>query len=454
MSATTKLTETPRQELDAVNPKLAQQFEQLIDLLARRLSPAHAHLFAEPVPVTTAGTGRAGLAWFAAVDGEAHAVMQLEPTAAEALRHAAARLTGEIARFADSLEREGEASRDLARLLRDALIVPDEDHLWSVDGQPVLVAWGYRHARADGMIADRAAAITASAVAPLIPAASKPVLRSAEPVAAAERRQPSRAVERSGSRVGRYAPVLWLLFALLCAILADRLLQACAVGDDSWPAWLRSVLPDHCPVASMILDPAETSVLAGIRAAEGEIHAAELALTRRALACDTSCPAPASGLRRAAVETLRPIPAEVEHRLEGIERGQGLELTLAWEGPADLDLQVICPDRTRIHFKQRAACGGRLVADQNRGGGTSTSRPVEHIIWDEAPTPGGRYAVEVSLYERHGELRPEVPFKVVLSRHGQIVQEGSGRISAARVGQGVLTFDTSLPASAGTVSVP
>ncbi|MDH3027204.1 hypothetical protein P5712_00005, partial [Methylobacterium fujisawaense] len=162
MPATTKLTETPRLGLDPVNPKLGQQYEQLVDLLARRLSPAHAHLFAEPAPVAVAGTGRPGFAWFAAVDGDARPVTALDPVAATTLRETAARLVAEITAFADGLEHEGEASRDLARLLRDALVVPDADHLWSVDGQPVLVAWGYRRAGSARPSVGRGAAVTAA----------------------------------------------------------------------------------------------------------------------------------------------------------------------------------------------------------------------------------------------------------------------------------------------------
>jgi hypothetical protein len=445
MSATTKLTETPRLGLDPVNPKLAQQYEQLVDLLARRLSPAHAHLFAEPAPVAVAGTGRPGFAWFAAVDGDARPVTDLDPAAAQSLRDAAAGLAADITAFADGLERAGEASRDLARLLRDALVVPDADHLWSVGGQPVLVGWGYRRAGADGPAIARAGAITASAAAAAAQAGSwtaAPDPVPAMPWAAA-------ATTGMGMRSARRSALmaaLWLLFVLLCGVLADRLLQACALGDDRWPHWLRRVLPDHCPAPSVALDPDGSAVLAAIQTTEAAVRAAELALTRRALSCDANCPAPPP--RRAALDVPPVIPPDLEQRLAGIERGQGLELTLAWEGAADLDLQVVCPDRARISFEHRASCGARLVADQNARGGTGASRAVEHVIWDDAPAPDGRYGVEVGLFARHGEARPEIPFQVILSRHGQVVEQRAGRIAAERVLQPVLTFDMPLPASA------
>ncbi|GJE13016.1 MULTISPECIES: hypothetical protein [Methylobacterium] len=438
MSATTKLTETARLGLDPVNPKLAQQYEQLVDLLARRLTPAHAHLFAEPAPIAVAGTGRPGFAWFAAVDGDARPVTALDPAAAGTLRESAARLVSEITAFAASLEREGEASRDLARLLRDALVVPDTDHLWSVDGQPVYVAWGYRRAGSDGPAIARGAAITASAAAVESPASpwSEPSVPLPDTAGAAASRPGPRLPP---ARRPWLAPILWLVFVLLCGVLADRLLRACAIGDGDWPAWMQTVLPDHCPAPSMALDPDGSAVLATIQTTDDAVRAAELALTRRALTCDASCPVPPP--RRAALEAPQVIPPDLARRLTGIERGQGLELTLAWEGASDLDLQVVCPDRTRISFEHRASCGARLVADQNEKGGSSASRPVEHVIWDNAPAPEGRYGVEVGLFARHGEARPEIPFQVILSRHGEVVEQRAGRISAERVGQAVLSFD-------------
>ncbi|MHC2000387.1 hypothetical protein ACYQR9_08080 [Methylobacterium sp. CM6241] len=455
MSITTKLTEIPRQGFDAVNLKLGQQYEQLVDLLAQRLGPDHARLFAEPVPVAMAKTGLPGFAWFADGDGEARPVTRLAPDEAQALRQVAARLTLDVATFADTLEGEGEASRDLARLIRDALVTPDEDHLWSLDGQPVLVAWGYRHARLDGMVAERGGAITASAASPIAPAARPQ--RAAPPAATASRPPPPSGAGTANRVQMGLAPALWLLFVILSLLLGDRLLQACAVGGDGWPTWLRSVLPDHCPVASIIVDPLEASQRAAIQATEAELHAAELTLTRRALSCDASCPIPqraAVDVPRTATETPRAISADVERRLERIERGRYLELTLAWEGSPDLDLQVICPDQTRLQFNNRAACGGRLVADQNEGGGTSASRPIEHIIWDVAPTPPGTFGIEVNLYERHGDSRAGIPFQIVLSRNGEVVREEQGTVSALRVPKSVFTFPIPLAPSSGAAAAP
>jgi hypothetical protein len=455
MSSTVKLTETPRQGLDAVNPKLNQQYDQFVALLAQRVGRAHAKLFAEPVPITMAKTGLPGLAWFADGDGEAAPVVGLEAGEAQALRRVAGRLRSEVAAFADALEREGAASRELARLIRDALVTPDDDHLWSLGGQPVLVAWGYRHAQGMGVVAERNGAITGSAAAAMVtPRTSQAARHSSAPPPPRPEAVNDAGVVRARSAL---VPVLWLVFALLSLALGDRLLQACAIGSANWPDWLKGVLPDHCPVASLGIDPADLSQRAAIQAIEGEVHAAELALTRRALSCDASCPLPS----RAAipgpstpVTPPRAIAADVERRLERIERGRYLELTLAWDGAADLDLQVACPDQARISFNNRSACGGRLVADQNEGGGTSASRPVEHIIWDEAPTPAGVFGIAVALYDRHGDARPSIPFRLVLSQNGRVMREEEGRVSAPRVSQSVFTFPVPIVPASGAPAMP
>ncbi len=306
MSATTKLTETPRQGLTPVNPKLGRQYEQLIDLLARRLSPAHAGLFAEPVPVAVAGTGRPGFAWFSAFEGDVRRVTELDPQAAGTLRAGAAKLEAEIAAFADGLEREGDASRDLARLLRDALVVPDANHLWSVDGHPVFVAWGYRLAGSEGPVVARGAAITASAASASAGGPSaEPVSGPTATTAAAPVWVEPRPVDTRRRWLG---PVLWLVFVLLTGVLADRLLRACALGDETWPSWIRAVLPQHCPVPSVELDPDGGAILAAIRTTDEAVRGAELAVTRRALTCDAACPVPP---RRAAVEPPRVIPPDL-----------------------------------------------------------------------------------------------------------------------------------------------
>lgn len=440
MARTVKITETPRQGLSAVNPRLGPQYEQIVDLLARRLGPAHARLFSEPVPVALAGSARAGLAWFADGEGAARPMSDLAEGERAQVQHEATRLKSEIATFADRLEREGEASRDLARLLRDALITPEGDYLWLVDDGPVLVAWGYTAAGASETVMERSGPITASAAAPLPPPRQVPVPPRPQSILP-DLQPPSPPASRPLQvRWPAARHLLWIGVLVLGTLLGGRLLQACGVGHSAWPAWLRSVLPNHCHLAATLPDAGQAASIAAIRAVERDLHDAEIALTRRAAACEVSCLPP----RAAATEPLRPLSPDVASRLEQVERGRSLELTLAWEGPADLDLFVTCPNQAEINFTRSEGCGARLVADQNRGGGTSSSRPIEHVIWNGQPTPEGVYRVAVALYNRHGEIRPSIPFRVVLSRNGQVLREETGQTSQPEDRRFVLSFTSPL----------
>jgi hypothetical protein len=437
MSRTVKITETPRQGLSAVNPRLGPQYEQLVDLLSRRLGAAHARLLAEPAPVALAGSARAGLAWFAEGDGPARALIELSVGERLALEAEASRLLSEIAAFADQLEREGETSHDLARLLRDALVTPDEGNLWSVDGAPVLVAWGYRAAGASDPVTERASAITATAAAPPSPQPpprpASPPPRHEEGPTAPSPRPPLRSF--AWSLAGTNA-LLWLGALILAALLGARLLHACAVGSPGWPEWLRASLPSYCLASVAEPDPEEAAILTAIRAVERDVHDAEIALSRRAAACEVSC----LPSRAAVAEPPRAISQDVARRLENIERGRTLELTLAWEGPSDLDVFVTCPNQFEINFGSTKGCGARLVADQNRGGGAPDSRPIEHVIWDGPPSPEGTYRVAVALYRRHGDTRPVIPFRVLLSRGGQVLREEAGEVSSLETRHLTLSF--------------
>lgn len=435
-----RITETARTALEPVNPKLSGQYEVLVDLVRRRVGPDHARLFAEPAPITSGKTA-GGTAWFAE-DGEARPVADLGPDEAAALRAEADRLTGELRAFADRLDREGPASRDVAKLLRDALVLPEEDALWSVDGRPVLVGWGHRRA-GERAAAPASAFVTASGAsrseAAVVPSAPSPINRLAQPPANA-------VVPKLAGRVPRprWLPALTLLLILACLLaLGERLFRACAIGSETWPAPIRALLPDACPVPA-----ASAAATAAIASLDADLRARERDLMGRALSCAADRPVPPE--RRVEIPAppvpVTPVPQaapasdEPERRLENVRRGRYLEVTLLWEGSADLDLHVRCPGGAQVAFNSRTGCGGLLAADLNANGGMSDSRPIEHVVWDAEPVPAGTYGVEVNLFDRHGDLRPSIPYRIVLWRDGQQVRQESGQATTPGTFVRVLTF--------------
>lgn len=114
------------------------------------------------------------------------------------------------------------------------------------------------------------------------------------------------------------------------------------------------------------------------------------------------------------------------------ERAMGGEqqITLAWDGPADLDLYVECPNGQVIHYRQQRACGGVLDVDMNAEGGRRSNRPVENVAWPDRP-PSGRYRVFVHYYDWESRRTP-VPFTVRVRIGGREtthrgVAQGNGR---------------------------
>jgi hypothetical protein len=102
--------------------------------IGRNLSPEHAALFATPVP------GSAGIAWQAEGDS-AVPFVRLPPEDRRLLTAAIGSILSDIRRLVES----GRAP-PLARLWPALCEVPDQGHIFLVQGRPVLAAWGHRGA--------------------------------------------------------------------------------------------------------------------------------------------------------------------------------------------------------------------------------------------------------------------------------------------------------------------
>jgi len=109
----------------------------------------------------------------------------------------------------------------------------------------------------------------------------------------------------------------------------------------------------------------------------------------------------------------------VEQRLDR-ERAQrsNYQVTLSWDGPADLDLHIDCAGGGEIYYGSPSECGGQLDVDMN-GGGRRSNQPVENVFWAATP-PSGTYRVRV-VYFDYDSRRTPVPFRV------RIVTDGNTR---------------------------
>jgi hypothetical protein len=97
-----------------------------------------------------------------------------------------------------------------------------------------------------------------------------------------------------------------------------------------------------------------------------------------------------------------------------------VQVTLRWEGEADLDLHVIDPNGERIWFDNpQSASGGILDVDAN-GNCEGLSQPVENIYWPAGEAPNGSYEVSVTYYQACGNPAP-VDYEVTITLDGDAV---------------------------------
>jgi hypothetical protein len=511
MAELTKVAETSRRGLEPVNPKLAGQYDQIVALLTRRLGPDHAFLFAEPAPLGAAAAGAADTAWYCKGTGTARPLSALPPAEAAAVQGKLAEFVHDIETLAEEMQSEGDASRELGRLLKDALVVPDAGRVWAVDGRPVLVDWGSR-LQAGGSVSARGrggllaaiggAGTPARSAARVPPGPPDEAARESEPAGGTNGPRPPEAPPFAPTpRRGRWLAhaALWLVFAALTLASAVRLLEACALGP-LWPAFVRNLVPSECASASTNRDVLAANEAA--RSLDDQIRRHEIALGAKAAKCASDCrppvqeakketPPPRPPKKETKVEPPRkeeakidppkreepivlpplkeekkvvpvvpdrktdvvvgpgpvvvgPTVAEIDRRVAAFDRGR-VEVTLAWDGPADLDLRVTCPDRKEIFFREPSNCGGRLVSkDLGVGGGKADARQVEHVAWTGQPDPTGTYTVRAQLFKRYSETRPAIPYTVVLRLDGNIVQQQSGQLSTDGQVETAFTFNAPL----------
>ena len=468
MSETTKITETGRRGIESVNPKLFGQYDSIIALLRSRLGPEHAFLFAEPVPLGRSAKEGRDIAWFVPETGNVRPLSELGDDNF-AVRAKLQQLVADIQTLSRKLQEEGGASREVGRFLQDALVIPDDTRIWSVDGRPVLVDWGYRKIPDSSGDRDARSIVLGTGGHGEKEKSSETEAEDTSDRSAAGRTSAT-AHQRGGTfekrlfrtplniRSGNWpTALLWLLFVAILLGISGLLLQACAIRGPGWAQFLNGWGLNGCPDFDRLNADALTT-----RQFEAEIREQETALVRRLASCRNSCLMPGTSAD-AGGSASPPISSPITpgQRVPGalvpndqilppttvpppilppnVRRGK-IEVTLAWEGGADLDLFVMCPDGGEISYRSQG-CGGELVADLNRNGGQPDSAPVEHIIWGDGGMPTGRYSVRVGLFRRHIETKSEIPYRVYLRMNDAVQRSAEGKASQEGRLQDVFTFE-------------
>jgi hypothetical protein len=168
-------------------------------------------------------------------------------------------------------------------------------------------------------------------------------------------------------------------------------------------------------------------------------------LLRAQARCQRECPAPAVIPQTPVTPPIKgglaPSGGAIADSVESADLARGrLDVTLGWNGTSDLDLSVVCPDGRTIDFSTPNNCGGALDYDRNSSAQTMSSTPIEHITWIEEPLLRGTYKVIVNLYSlRLGAALP-VPYRVLVKRGEQVLQEKTGIFNEVGRSDMPLTF--------------
>ena len=372
----------------------------LTEMVASRLSPAHALMFAEPLPDPD------GVAtdWYAPIEGPIRRLDELGMEEAEDTRARIGSLTQDVLELARELEESNaEADRRLGDALRNAVEVPDVDSVWLVGDQPVLVTWA--HSR-DIDKAPRGVIrrfIPRKAEPPAEPAPAPP------PVPVVERRR----------RWGLLWWFGWFVLAVLMFWGLYLLIAPCGLRGPEFLPFDLDML-DTCPRAESDLDPELDAETARRAALENRIASLERNLARAGGACER--PPVVVEVPAEPVEVVPPEPVEEPSEAVQAVREEGGEIgtvnvILTWHDRSDLDLSVSCPDGQKIYYSNLTACGGTLDTDANVT--ETTTRPVENVVFAESPQAGA-YRVGVNLHSQNEEAgRARHPFTVTVIVDGE-----------------------------------
>lgn len=402
------LTNTSTEGIKPLGTAPQRSFELVSDTVREKLGPAHAALFAEPVPTQYGDR----FDWYAPVSGRAMALADApDPDAARGRLMA---LVADIKNLADTLLASKAADdQRLGEALANALEIPDENAVYVIerddaDVQPVLVNWAWTR---DEQVAVRG------------------VLTGMDK--RATRHQPGYVapppVQAAPLAMAGVNPVWWWLvwlgwgiLALMIAAVIALLIEPCALRV-SW-------LPNNCVQATVT-----ENTLAEDRALlEDRIALAQKEIAIKDRLCqpdfaqlpipepDAVVPPPTG------IQPSLPVDPEVDQRARAAGAQQGdLSFTLIWEGTDDLDLHSTCPSGETLFFLDKVRCNGVMDLDMNSF--QVVPDPVENAYFTDPLA--GDYRIRVNLYRQREGSGP-VSFTLQV-REGERVTTQKGTVSAA-----------------------
>lgn len=424
----TRIASTPLLGMRPLGSAADRSFERICGLMRTRVSEEAAALLAEPV--ITSDERR--IDWYVQGAVDAKSMADLTPDERAGALVKIQQIRQQVETAAREMDGGTSAEKNIANALLNAVNVPGEDFIYLVNGQPVLVAWGFAK---EDVVETRA---VLGMRLPQQPAENPTPVVLSTPVAAAT---PVIVTTETTSDAPwhtrlRWLPIaLWTAFAILLALLIWLLLTVCyfsipflgAVRNPIAITCSSNVSAASAPRANAPTTPPPRTPEAD-RGAQllQQLQDLEKQLQDRLRQCEPP---------QQAQQAQPPQAPDMQMRLDNARARSGsLQISLTWEGDADLDLYVICEGGI-VGTNSRNGCGGELDIDMNpmiQGNPDKfdSLSPVENIIWANPP-PRGEYKIAVELYYRRTDKRPEIPFKLRI-RRGTAEENITGTISDLR----------------------
>ena len=122
-----------------------------------------------------------------------------------------------------------------------------------------------------------------------------------------------------------------------------------------------------------------------------------------------------------------------------VQPGGGVQVSLTWSAPVDLDLYVTDPSLETVYFANpRSQTGGLLEQDVTCQTVFSSVPRLERARWDHPPA--GHYRVGVDFIDACKSEIEEAEFRIVIAVDGRL-RETTGRLAKQRFEPVVLEFD-------------
>jgi hypothetical protein len=444
-----RIASTPLLPLRALGGAGDRSYERLTDLLRSRLSPEHAALLAEPV---LSGDGTR-IDWYIPGVVEARPALALSPPQRDEVVRRCQQRIDDITRLSEELARSPTAAdRATAAALLNATKIPEQSCLFSVDGQPVLVAWAYTRENLTAQVAPTVRVLFPPDFpeTPTDVESNAPIVTTVDPKKAQVDEAPTPSqpeIHRTTIPDQILRPGLllrnglWLLFFVLSSGFVWWLLFPCRVNIPGIGE-IRPPFSNYCSQAAgpAATDPALMNAILVERKHAEDLTQILAEIEGRYQSHTDICAMPPGPVTQQIVPRSieKPVPDPVTAKPLGTGK---MQITLIWDGHADLDLRVDCNDAS-INFRRRQGCGGALDVDANASD-PFLDNPAENIFWT-GPPPPGRYTIYVALYNRNSDPRDAIPFKLRIRRDNR-EEAFEGNINILKTWSIVRVVDIAVP---------